>query len=107
MYANEEDVPLISSSKVPIKKKGIARKFVLGSIALSAIALLVVSLNGGMSKSTSSSAIAAALSEKRVKMSKEGTLHYTSLNEGEKKQLFAEFVGNYEKKVSRISDSRF
>mmetsp|Transcript_10899 Transcript_10899/g.10520 ORF Transcript_10899/g.10520 Transcript_10899/m.10520 type:complete len:417 (-) Transcript_10899:76-1326(-) len=98
MYANEEDLPLISSSKVPIRKKGIAWKFVLGSIALSTIALLVLSLNGGMSKSTYSSAIEVALAEKRMKMSKEGTLHYSSLNEGEKKQLFAEFVGNYEKK---------
>lgn len=107
MYANEEDIPLISSSTVPIKKKGIAWKFVMGSVTLSAIGLLVVSLNGGMSKSTSPSAIAAALAEERVKMSKAGTLQYTSLNEGERKQLFNDYIGNFGKQVCGVLNLYF
>lgn len=107
MYANEEDIPLISSSTVPIKKKGEAWKFLMGFVTLSAIGLLVVSLNGGISKSTSPSAIAAALTEERVKMSKAGTLQYTSLNEGETRRLFSEYIGNFGKQVCAILNLNF
>lgn len=96
MYVNEEDVPLIAPNRVVANKGPSTWKFITASIALSALGLVVVSLNGGFA----SKAVAnVALSEKKIKMSMEGTLIYKELSAGEKSSLFTNFKSNYKIKV--------
>jgi hypothetical protein len=97
MYANEEDVPLIS----PVVKKvesnnGRVWKFISISAGLSALGLLLVSLNGGLTPSSDSK----ILSGKRLQMSKEGTLTYSALSDSEQATLFDEFKVDYNREVS-------
>ena len=96
MYVNEEDVPLIASAIAAPKNSGRIWKFVATGVALSAIGLVAVSVNGGLSTYKSS---ASELSEKRLQMSKKGTLKYGALSDDEKSTLFDNFKTDFERKV--------
>ena len=104
MYVNEEDVPLIASAIAPPNKDGKIWKFVATGVALSALGLIAVSVNGGLSKIISSK---SEISEKRLQMSKLGTLKYGVLSDGEKSTLFDNFKTDYERKVVRTRKQIF
>ena len=104
MYVNEEDVPLIAPNRVVVNNGPSTWKFITASVALSALGLVVVSLNGGFaSKSTAN----VALSEKKMRMSEEGTLIYKELSAGEKSFLFTSFKSNYQREVIEEYDTEF
>ena len=98
MYSDEEDVPLLTPNVVAAKTGYKTWKFIVVAVALSALGLVAVSVNGGLSSRTKLSQ--SELSAKRLQMTKEGSLMYGALSDDEMSTLFDNFKVEYSREVS-------